>query len=64
MEEYKKKNASYEDFDAMGGIRTRDVCLTSHPVTVRLPVSLFPMRPFFKPKHAYCAPPAANDIKW
>ena len=47
-----------------GGIRTRDVCLTSHPVTVRLPVSLFPIRPFFKPKHAYCAPLSANDIIW
>ena len=37
--------------DAMGGVRTRDVCLTSHISTIRLPVSLFPMRPFFKPEH-------------
>ena len=35
----------------MGGIRTRDVFLTSHPVTVRLSVSLFPIRPFLKPEH-------------
>ena len=37
--------------DAMGGVRTRDVCLTSHISTFRLQVSLFPMRPFFKPEH-------------
>ncbi len=48
----------------MGGIRTRDVFLTSHPVTVRLSVSLFPIRPFLKPEHVYYAPPAANDIIW
>ena len=52
--------------DAMGGIRTRDVCLTSHISTFRLQVSLFPMRPFLKPEARPIsnAPPATNDIAW
>ena len=35
--------------DVMGGIRTRDVYLTSHINTIRLEVSVFPMTPFVKP---------------
>ena len=48
----------------MGGVRTHDVCLTSHPSTIRLQVSLFPMRPFLKPKARPItnAPPSTNDI--
>ena len=60
MEEYKKKNASYEDFDAMGGIRTRDVCLTSHIYTVRLSKSI-PYKTF-KPEHVYYLRSSCN--KW
>ena len=61
-----KKMPRMRTLDAMGGVRTRDVCLTSHISTFRLQVSLFPMRPFLKPEARPItnAPPATNDIAW
>ena len=49
--------------DAMGGIRTRDVYLTSHINTIRLEVSVFPMTPFVKPWSTfYNAPHLSNGF--
>tara|TARA_B100000686_G_C16711919_1_gene929673 strand:+ start:442 stop:645 length:204 start_codon:yes stop_codon:yes gene_type:complete len=40
--------------NAMSGIRTRDVFLTSQPVAIRLEVNIFPMIFFVKPE-AHCS---------
>ena len=58
--------------NAMSGIRTRDVFLTSQPVAIRLEVNIFPMIFFVKPE-AHCFhttevsakynyPPATNNF--